>query len=209
MTTIRKIIFSPWFLVPAFIMALVVVFLFLILYGVGNDSRRGSLSIFSVIVQRAVNDQFSTAAGPEHIHTKAEYLRAGKSVGEIPLEILKNWPGDCTLDIDLSRLSPKFDKGAFSRILNINTPKVIVFFYGPVPNVSRYLDPKNQDELLSDRPEEFRGLAPKGYEGKITAWFSTDQRLLFSAAIGDEDKWIAWRGGECPLYSYIIFQGAS
>ena len=206
MKRLASIIRSPWFFVPMLILGAVSAFIGYVAYGVWQESRTASMSLFPAIVQRAIVDQGWKERTLSRLEGMAGYHQLGNQFASIPEGFLADWPGDCSLSLNLVDLDPYSVPGTFQANLDLSMPKVLVFFYGPVPDVSPYLDLDNQDKLLASRPENLRELATSEFEA-LTWVDVNDHRPWLGALTERGRKSISWRGEQCEGYSYIIFEG--
>lgn len=177
-----------------------------VIYGVYQESRMASMSFFPAVVQRAIVDQDGRERTLSRLEDTAGYHKLGNQFSSMPEGFLADWPGDCSLSLNFVDLDPYSVPGTFQTNLDMSMPKVIVFFYGSIPNVSPYLDYLNQNKLLTSRPENLRELSTSEFEA--LNWVDmSDQRPWLRALTEGGRKSISWRGEQCGGYSYIIFQG--
>lgn len=198
---------SPWFFVPTSILVMVGATICYVAYGVLQESRMASMSLFTAILQRAIIDQDPNNNSLSLITDQVKYNQAVTQISSISHVDFIDWPGDCSLHLDLSELNPLQVPGSIQIDADLSNPKVIVFFYGPVPDLSPYLDLANQDILLSPRPKNLSELSLKQFES-LTWVEVNDQRPQLKAITNDGLKSINWRGRQCGTYSYVIFEGA-
>jgi hypothetical protein len=188
------------------ILGAVCAFIGYVVYGVWQESRMASMSLFPAIVQRAIVDQGGQERTLSRLEDMAGYHQLGNQFASIPEGFLADWPGDCSLPLNLMDLDPYSVPGTFQVNLDFSLPKVIVFFYGPVPDVSPYLDLENQDNLLARRPSNFRELPSSQLEW--LTWVDVNEQEWALKALTNKGRiQISWRGEKCERYSYIIFEG--
>ncbi len=206
MKNLASIICSPWFFVPMSILGAIGAFLVYIIYGLYQESRMASIALFPAIVQRAIVDQGEDGLSLVRLGDITGYRQLGHQFSNIPDEYLYDWPGDCTLPLNFKSLDPYSVPGTYQANLDTKKPKVIIFFYGPVPDVSPYLDLNNQDRLLTRRPSNYRELPSSQLEW--LTWIDIgDHRPWLNALTDGGRNSIRWRGEQCDGYSYIIFEG--
>ena len=201
-----NLIRSPWFFVPMSILSAVSAFIGYVVYGVWQESRMASMSLFPAVVHRAIVDQGGQERTLSRLEDMAGYHQLGNQFTSMPEGFLANWPGDCSLSLNFVDMDPYRVPGTFQANLDMSIPKVIVFFYGPVPDVSPYLDLGNQDELLVRRPSNFRELPSSQLEW--LTWIDVNDHRPWLRALTNQGRdAIHWRGEQCETYSYIIFEG--
>ncbi len=207
MNGFMKVLRYPWSLMALSISTVFLSFAGYVSYGIYQESRSASLLVFSAIVQRAISESSGRKQSISYLENLTEYNQINSQMAHIDQITLHNWQGDCSLALNLSRLDPLYVPGTFQENVDFGRPKVIVFFYGPVPDISPYLRPENQSELLAPRPEDTRFLSAAEF-AELT-WVDINDHRATMAAVSD--KWsteIVWRGEQCQTYSYVIFEGA-
>lgn len=206
MNFVTKILKSPWFFVPVTTLVLLLTFIYVVVADLGKQFDQTTMTVFSVIVQRAISDQDKAEKYLSRLEDFTEWNKTKAQVEAMPVEAFSAWNRDCSLPLDMRSLDPVKVPGVVRKVVNISTPKVIVFFRGQVPNVSDYLSPENWGELLAPRPKGWRELPISEFE-KLTSVDINDSQVLIEAITKRGRKGIRWHGEQCELYSYIIFEG--
>ena len=202
-----RVLRYPWFLMALSIATISISFVGYVSYGVYQESRSASLQVFSAIVQRAILERGGEKQSFSHLENHSEYDQINAQMANIGEGRLHKWQGDCSLALNLSRLDPLYVPGTFQANVDSGRPKVIVFFYGPVPDISPYLMPENQSELLAPRPKDARALSAAEF-AELTWVDINDHRATMAAVTNKWSTEIVWRGEQCETYSYVIFEGA-
>lgn len=202
-----RVLRYPWFLMALSIATVSISFVGYVSYGVYQEGRSSSLFVFSAIVQRAILESGGEKQSFSRLESLSEYDQINSQMANIGDSTLHNWQGDCSLALNLSRLDPLYVPGTFQETVDSGRPKVIVFFYGPVPDISPYLRPENQSELLAPSPKDVRVLSSAEFE-ELTWVDLNDHRATMAAVTNKWSTEIVWRGEQCETYSYVIFEGA-
>jgi hypothetical protein len=206
MKLLLNIIKSPWLWGPISIVTVAIIGFFAILiYGAFEHGRSAQLDTFPAIVHRAVVDQGEEGRRLTHLEDLSGYQEMGRQFANLPKGFLEDWGGDCSLPLNFVGLDPYRVPGTFTAKLSLYRTKVIVFFFGPVPDVTAYLDPANAERLLSSRMEHLRTLPFDQYEKLRPQFTWVDGRLM--QVVNSDREVISWRGEQCETYSYIIFEG--